>query len=154
MRDLLYSSSFFAHGRQIRVLLVGSGGKWLPRLEQRLEAAEYVHPANAGNARGRLRRALELVVDDAEEAEAAVLRLDLPGYPACLLGGHVRVVERAPAVHEPPRRVVIEHVLVAPQLVVGAERAVVVRGDRDPRAVEVARGELRRRESPPRSALG
>src|SRR5215475_6951355 len=40
-----------------------SAGERLPRLEQRLQAAEDVHPA-AGDALGRLRRALELVVDD------------------------------------------------------------------------------------------
>src|SRR5215210_998912 len=52
--------------------------KRLARLEQRLEAAEHAHPARAGDARRRLRRAFEPIVHDREEAHAVLAGLDLP----------------------------------------------------------------------------
>src|SRR5207244_10960678 len=77
-------------------------------LEQRLQAAEDHHPADAGDAFGGLGCALELVVRDCQLAVAAFLRLDLPGDAARLLLGELGVVERAPAVYEPPRRLELE----------------------------------------------
>src|SRR5262245_53740676 len=55
-------------------------------LEQGLEAGEHAHPARPGDACGRLRRVLELVVDEREQRRAVVLRLELPGHPALGLG--------------------------------------------------------------------
>src|SRR5215471_3829624 len=97
--------------RRLPVSDRGSAGERLPRLEQRLQAAEDVHPA-AGDALRRLRRALELVVDDRQLRDPAVLRLDLPRHPAGLLGGHVGVVGRDEAVDELPRGIGLEHLLV------------------------------------------
>jgi hypothetical protein len=96
--------------------------EWLTSLEQRLESAEHEHPA----ARHRLRRlgsALELVVHERQLRDAAVLRLDLPGDAAHLLGGELGVVEALPLVDEAVRRVLLEDRRVAPELSVGAVRA-------------------------------
>src|SRR6476619_6079379 len=106
----------------------------LARLEQRLQAAQH---------------ALQAVVRDREQARAVVLIRDLPRDPARLLRDKVRVVERAPLVHEPARRVELEHGPVAPGLAVGPIRLVVVRRPLDPGPVEVAGRELRRRDRLP-----
>src|SRR5919198_4914670 len=90
----------------------------LPRFEQRLQAAQDVHPT-AGDALGGLRGALELVVDDRQLRHAAVLRLNLPRYAARLLRCELRVVLGSPHVHELVRRLPLDDGLVAPQLSVG-----------------------------------
>src|SRR5919201_144527 len=117
--------------------------KRLARLEQGLQAAEHCHPADTGDGGCRLRCALEPVVDDREQARSVVLRLDLPRDAALVLVCKLGAVARTPAVHELARRVVLVDRLVAPDVAARAERRVVVRGDRDARAVEVALGELR-----------
>ena len=91
-----------------RGLGVGSAGERLARLEQGLQATEDVHPA-AGDALCRLRRALELVVHDGEQAV-------MP--PSCgSISQVTRLVSSAassgsykplPAVDEPARRVGLE----------------------------------------------
>src|SRR5262245_35781085 len=98
-----------------------SAGKRSAGLEQCLEAAEDEHPA----ARDRFRRlgsALQPVVDKCQLRDSVVLRLDLPGDPACLLGGELGVVEALPLVNESARRVLLEDRRVAPKLAVGAVR--------------------------------
>src|SRR3954468_2348099 len=85
----------------------------LPGLQQRLEAAQHVHPALARDARGGLRRALELVVHDRDQADAVLARLDLPGHAAALFRSQLVVVERAPSDHEPAWRIRLLDELVA-----------------------------------------
>src|ERR1700741_3015277 len=89
-----------------------SAGQRFAGLEQRLQAAEDVHPAGAGDALGGLRCALELVVDDGKERGPVFLLLDLPGDAARLLGGELVGVARDPAVHELPGRILLQHLLV------------------------------------------
>src|SRR5581483_3542350 len=111
----------------------------LPGLEERLQVVDDRLPA-ARDAGGRLRRALEAVVRDAQQARAVALRDDVPRDAALLLERKLRVVERAPAVDEAPRRVELLDVGVAPRVAVRPEARVVVGDDGDPRAVEVLRG--------------
>src|SRR5207249_8128049 len=85
-----------------------SSGEGPPRLEQRLQAREHEHPALAGDALGSLRRALEPVVHEREQARSVLARVDLPGDAARLLRRELRVVVRDPLVHEPPRRIFLE----------------------------------------------
>src|SRR5262249_57576061 len=80
----------------------------LARFQQGLEPADDAHPARARDACRRPRCALELVVDDRQQTDAVLARLDLPRDPARLLGGQLGVPLRAPAVDKPPRRGALE----------------------------------------------
>src|ERR671918_2656080 len=87
--------------------------------------------------------ALELVVGHGQQAVAALLWLDLPGHPAHRLVGELGVVERSPAVDQPPWRVVLERRVVAPVAPVGPDRSVPLGRGLDACLVEVAPCELR-----------
>src|SRR5690348_15610295 len=119
----------------------------LSGLEQRLQVAEDEHPTGAGNALGRLRRALELVVDDGQERGPVFLLLDLPRDTARLLRGKLGVVGRCPAVDEPSRRVGFEDLLLPLHLSNGGDPPSVA--ELDPDAVEVALRELGLRDRVP-----
>src|SRR5688572_9384819 len=64
------------------------------RLHERLQAAQYAHPALTGDLLGGLRRVLELVVHQREQADAVFALLDLPGDAARLLVGALLVPPR------------------------------------------------------------
>ena len=63
--------------------------------------------------------------------------------------GELGVVERPPAVDEPPRRVPLRDLRVAPDRAVGPQRAPALLVDRDQAAVEVLLRELGRRDRLP-----
>src|SRR6266404_7479198 len=122
----------------------------LAGLDQRLQPAQDHHPAGARHARGGLRRTFQLVVRDGQLREAAVLGLDLPRHTARLFSGHLRVVARAPLVHEAVRRVPFGNGPTSPILgpVRGTSQPLLGR-ELDPRAVKVLRRELRLRDRIP-----
>src|SRR5437773_9355090 len=122
------SASEFGVGPLTSSAIVNSSnsisGERFARLQQRLQTAQDAHPADAGNTRRRLRRAFELIVDDGQQRDAAVLLLDLPRHAALVLLRELGVVHRAPAVHELAWRVELDRARVAPRAAVRAERAV------------------------------
>src|ERR1039458_4720071 len=128
-------------------LQLASFGDWLSGLEQCLESAENGHPADSRDAFGGLWRVLELVVHDGQQAGAVLLGFDLPGDAAVRLDGRLRVIQRAPAVLQAPRRIGLDDFAVHPVLR-AIRRVAVVRGARlegrvDVGAVEVLGRELR-----------
>src|SRR2546428_6492316 len=128
-------------------------GERLAGLEQRLHAAEDVHPAS-GDVLSRLRCALELVVHDRQFRDATtVLRLDLPPHATRLLSRRLFVVEGPPGVAEPPRRIGVENLAVGPQLLSirgpTSIRRTRLEGRVDEAAVEIAARGLRDRDRLP-----
>src|SRR5262245_13266786 len=112
------SSSCGASGRSSSNTTVNSSNsiplcERLARFQQGLEPADDAHPARPRDACRRPRCALELVVDDRQQTDAVLARLDLPRDPARLLGGQLGVPLRAPAVDKPPRRVELEDLVFA-----------------------------------------
>src|SRR2546425_9546607 len=103
-------------------------GERLAGLEQRLHAAEDDHPPHvAGNRGRRLRRTLELVVDDRQLREASVLRLDLPRHAAGLLRPQLVVPERAPRMAQTSWRIGFEDFSVHEELLAVGRPALVSR---------------------------
>src|SRR5436190_9797099 len=118
----------------------------LARLEQRLHAAEDVHPATS-DVLGRLRCPLELVMHDRQLRDPALLRLDLPAHAARLLSCSLLVVEGPPRVAEPSWRIRVQNLAVDPELLPvrrpTSVRRTCLEGRVDEAAVEVAARELR-----------
>src|SRR5258707_5665604 len=141
------------------------GGAWRPApaandsdaqplagLDDRLEPTDDVRPA-AGDALRRLRRVLELVVDDRQLRHALAGLLELPADTAVRLRRRLEVVERAPGVAEQPRRVGLQHLAVDELLRAVSRPSAPWRarlgGRLDGAAVEVLLGELRLRDRVP-----
>src|SRR5437588_11147364 len=127
-------------------LLLLETGQRFAGLEERLQAAEDVHPALARHALGGLGCVLELVVHHGEETHPAAALVDFPGYATRLFGRELRVVARDPRVDEPARRVRLEHIALHGEASVAAQVGAVRRARLEVRlhrrAVEVAPREL------------